>query len=142
MIVHPESHVDHVSAEVLALIKERYADRSGFFVDTFELPLGLSVECGLHGPIMRDAPIPHWECWHDFRPGRGIRSRLCARRPRMVRTLTVVAGPYKGEPCVLFTAYGGPVAPREVEDEMIETEAEREKSREFWAQHALSGGDQ
>jgi hypothetical protein len=40
--------------------------------------------------------------------------------------------------CVLFTAYGGPAAPREPGDSSIASWEELTQSRRFWAQHALS----
>jgi len=52
--------------------------------------------------------------------------------------VTIIAGPHEGHSCILYTAYGGPAAPREAADPYIESEEEREASRAFWAVHALS----
>jgi len=38
---------------------------------------------------------------------------------------------------VLYTAYGGPVAPREPFDRSLDEEAKAE-SEKFWAEHALA----
>jgi len=38
----------------------------------------------------------------------------------------------------MWTAYGGPAAPREPGDETIETGKEYAQSVNFWAEHALS----
>lgn len=59
-----------------------------------------------------------------------------ARAPRQVRTVTVIAGPHDGQPCVLFTAFGGPLAPQEPGDPGCK---DPDASRAFWAEHALSG---
>lgn len=105
---------------------ERFAGRSAFFVESVELPDGLpSVECGLHGPAMGDSPVPDAECVLEVRGGRAGPSRLCRRPPRPCRIVTVVAGPDGGEPCVLYTAFGGPPAPREPWDSSL---SERNRS--------------
>jgi len=88
-------------------------------------------------------------------------SRLVNLPPRPTNKLTVIAGPYEeylnslGEPCdkeadfalqvdypcVLYTCYGGPLAPREPWD-MPRSGPDWEKnlaaSEAFWAVHALS----
>ena len=47
--------------------------------------------------------------------------------------MTIVCGPHDGHDFVLFTAYGGPQAPREpFEDKSPE-------ARKFWEEHALAG---
>jgi hypothetical protein len=89
-------------------------------------------------------------------------------KPRSSRLVTVIAGPHDGEPCVLFTAYGGPTAPREPADirqeleklegerrelpdrspesaahakiytRILELRTERDASDAFWREHALA----
>ena len=73
------------------------------------------------------------------RPGRHHASRMCGGecKPLLVRTVTVIAGPHEGDPCVLYTAYGGPCAPREPGDPTIASWDELLESRSFWAKHAL-----
>jgi hypothetical protein len=39
----------------------------------------------------------------------------------------------------VFTAYGGPGAPREITDQSLPAEA-AEEAAQFWATHALSAG--
>jgi hypothetical protein len=46
----------------------------------------------------------------------------------------------KHEPCVLYTAYGGPQAPREPGDPAIKDFAEQAASEIFWSEHALAFG--
>lgn len=138
MILHAESHVDHIPAPVLAYVLERFADRmEPFFIETIELPEGMTVECGLYGPAMGDGVIPETEVEYAPRGDRKYPSRLVDRPMRRERTLTVVAGKYQGHPCVLYTAYGGPVAPKDPGDPTLR-ETERPGSEVFWKHHALA----
>ncbi len=134
-----DSHVDHhLNDQHIAWLLERYSDRTAFFAETVALPPELpALPCGLHGPAMGDVPVPDAECRQVARGARGGPSRLCSRAPRDVRTITVIGGPHDGEPCVLYTAYGGPLAPREPWDPTLD-DAGRAESVAFWAQHALS----
>lgn len=140
MITTEVSHLDHgLSEAVIEWLLRKCSGRSSFFIETFELPPELgTVPCGLHGPVMGDGPVPDSECRHEVRGARAWPSRLCDRPVRQVRTVSVIAGPHDGEPCVLYTAFGGPVAPREPGDPNITDEAERARSVSFWREHALS----
>lgn len=139
LTISQESHVDHaLSQGVLDYIIERYKDRDGFFIDTFTLPPELGeVPCGLHGPATGDSPVPDSECVMEVRGERGWPSRLCDRPIRNTTTLTVIAGPHEDEPCVLYTAFGGPLAPKEPGDTSLSDE-QRIESVAFWKDHALS----
>lgn len=138
MLIHKDSHLDHaLSAAHLSLVLSKLADRDGFFIETIELPDELaSVPCGLFGPLMGDAPIGDEEVELKHRGPRTWLSRVIGREPRMVRTLTVIAGPHNGLPCVLYTAFGGPSTPQEPGDPSCKGV---EASREFWSHHALAG---
>lgn len=131
----PESHLDHgLTAAQIDYVFERFADRVGFFVGTCELPAELgTVPCGLHGPLMGDAPVTDAEL--TPRAGRAWPSRLVDHPPRPTRLVTVIAGPHEGEPCALYTAFGGPLAPQEPGDPNCRDVA---ASETFWAVHALS----
>lgn len=137
MIIHAESHLDHALTPAhVDWLCTRFAKRATFFAETIELPPELApLPCGLHGPVMGDAPVPDAECRAVVRGARKGPSRLCDRRPRDSRLVTVIAGPYDGHACVLFTAYGGPQAPPEPWDAPPNTRATAEA---FWAEHALS----
>jgi len=132
-----ESHVDHGLTEAqLRYLFDRFADRNGFFIETIELPEQLgTVPCGLHGPLMGDAPIIETEVLRQVRGDRTWQSRLVDRAPRQVRTVTVIAGPHGDLPCVLYTAFGGPLAPQEPGDPGCR---DLTASLAFWDQHALS----
>jgi len=138
MKLHPESHVDHglTSAQQEWILKT-FKDRDAFFIETVELPPELGdVPCGLHGPIMGDDPVPHDECREEVRGEREWASRVCSRPERRVTSVSVIAGPNEDEPCILYTAFGGPVAPQEPGDPGCR---DLDASTDFWAKHALSG---
>jgi hypothetical protein len=135
---HAESHVDHVPEDIVTHVLERFKDRDGFFIETFELPANLpALENALYGPACGDPPVREDEVIIGPRPGRHHNSRLVKRPTRQTRTCSVIAGPHDGLPCVLFTVFGGPVSPREVADPTLPA-AELEKSQAFWAVHALA----
>ena len=137
MKLHKDSHVDHGLGEaILDWLLARFADRSEFFIETVELPADLgTVACGLYGPTMGDEPVTDAEVVLEKRGDRSWTSRLCDREPRQVRTVSVIAGPHDDQPCVLFTAFGGPVAPQEPGDPGCK---DRDASEAFWSTHALS----
>ena len=137
-IIKGTSHCDHVSSAILAFVAERFADRDAFFIEDVDLPDGLTVESGLYGPACGDAPVQDSDVVMVRRAGRDGDSR-CVRRPmRQTGKLVVIAGPDdSGNPCVLYTCYGGPQAPREPWDPSLD-DAGRAESQAFWAQHALA----
>jgi len=138
MIITDASHLDHaLTPDQIGFIADRFAAREAFFIETFELPEDLgTVPCGLHGPAVGDPPVVLGVTW-AFRPGRQYPSRLVERTTRQTRTVTVIGGPHEGAPCILYTAFGGPLAPKEPADPTL-SDADREKSVEFWQVHALS----
>jgi len=134
IIRHHESHLDHaLTSAQIKFILDLDAKEGEVVVQTIELPehLGL-VPCALHGPIMGDEPVPESEVTYKVRGQRDGASRMVARIVRTTRLVTVISGPDGGQPCILFTAFGGPQAPRE------SFEDDSEESREFWKLHALS----
>lgn len=139
MKITADSHSDHsLTQEQLDYLAKRFADRDSFFIETVGLPTRLgTVPCALHGPLVGDAPVPETEVVYETRGDREGASRLCDREPRQWHCITVIAGPHNGESCVLYTAFGGPLTPKEPTDPTL-TEDERAESQTFWAQHALS----
>lgn len=140
MDITADSHVDHgLTPEHLAWLRSRLPDRAACFIETVELPDHLeSLQCGLHGPRVGDAPVPEAEVHYEVRGRRVGPSRCCSRSPRPSRLLTVIAGPHGGRTCVLYTAYGGPQAPCEPWEPGLSDEV-RAESEAFWSEHALSG---
>lgn len=137
MIKHADSHVDHsLTEDQLSYLLARFADRQAFFIETITLPVELgTVPCGLYGPLMGDPPVREDEVIRAPRGSREWSSRLVDRPARPQRDVTVIAGPHDGHPCVLFTAFGGPVAPQEPGDPGCKDPA---VSAAFWQEHALA----
>jgi hypothetical protein len=140
LTLSPESHTDHALTPAhLAWVLANFADREGFFLATVELPADLpSLPCGLHGPAVGGDPVAESEVTYAVRGGRKVASRLCDRTPQPSRLVTVIAGPWGDKPCVLWTAFGGPAAPREPGDPALSSWEEVVESCLFWAEHALS----
>ena len=140
------SHKDHVPRAVIDHVLASVRVPEGAHVAhvvTIELPqrvgIGSSfVHCGLYGPAMGDPPVPESEVHYATRPGRGWVSRLVHRPLRRTHLLTVVAVEQVVGQWVLATVYGGPEAPRELEDPHLVGNAAIEASAGFWAHHALS----
>lgn len=149
VIRHADSHVDHdVSEAQLAWIIERASEHLLLFTArepappilklTLQLPYELgTVPCGLHGPQMGDEPVLEPEVSYAVRGKRGGESRLVERPVRQVRKISLIAGEHDGHRWVLFTTFGGPIAPREPFDAQGD---ERAESEAYWAEHALSKG--
>ncbi len=139
MRITSDSHVDHALTQVhLDFIQGQFGDRQAFFLQTVELPEDLPpLPCGLHGPVMGDEPVADSETTSVVRGGRKGPSRVCNRPTRMVRTMTVIGGPDDSGEMILYTAYGGPSAPREPWDPAL-NEEQRAQTQQFWSKHALS----
>jgi hypothetical protein len=138
---HRDSHLDHnLTADQIEHLISRFADRSGFFIETVELPAHLgTAPCALRGPLVGDPPIPDAICYRARRGDRPGDSRMTSKLgSKPTRLVTVIAGPHDDQPCVLYTAYAGPQAPREPFDPGLD-DAGRAESEAFWAQHALAG---
>jgi hypothetical protein len=134
---HADSHVDHGLTEAqLQYLLDRFADRESFFLETVELPEDLgTVPCGLWGPIMGDPPVGDDMVVRERRGTRPYSSRMVDRGTRPTRQVTVIAGPHDGQPCVLYTAFGGPQAPQEPDDPGCK---DPDASTTFWRDHALA----
>jgi hypothetical protein len=139
MKIIADSHLDHgLTQEQIDYLMAKLGHRDAFFIETVDLPPRLgTVPCGLHGPVMGDDPVPEAEVTYAQRGERPGASRLCDRAPRDWHCVTLIAGPHGGDPCVLYTAFGGPLAPKEPTDPTL-TDDERAASEAFWAEHALS----
>lgn len=156
MKLHRDSHTDHaLTPAQLSYVLERFGDHQTPIKTTVEMPEDLgTAPCALYGPTVGDAAISETEVTHANRGSRAWTSRLVDRPARGSRMLTVIAGPHDGEPCVLYTVFGGPLAPREpgevtrdleraiasgagiVAIERLRTELG--ESEAFWSEHALA----
>lgn len=136
-----ESHVDHgLPPEAIDYLKKKYAGKSAFFIDSFTIPEGWEdLKCALRGPTVGDPPIPDEKTFQAMRGDRKTPSRMVNVGHKRTRVCTVIAGPSDGKACILYTAYGGPLAPREVADPSIADDAAAlAESKAFWAEHALA----
>jgi len=138
---HNDSHLDHSLTDAqVAFILDLPAKEGELCIQTVELPAELGeVPCALYGPLMGDEPVPDAEVRLEARGGREGSSRLVERPVRPCRKVTVISGPHDGLPCVLFTAFGGPQAPKEpFEFGVNDLSPDACSSREFWSKHALA----
>lgn len=135
-----DSHLDHgLTFEQMAWVKERFKEQDGFFIETVELPKDLgTVQNALYGPKCGDEPVSDDDVKYAIRGNRSCASRLVDRPARPTNKLTVIAGPHGDDKCVLYTAFGGELSPKEPGDLTIESWGEIQESRQFWAEHALS----
>lgn len=135
------SHLDHgLSPEhmawLTAALNERIAagEAEGVSVHTFTIPPSLP---GLHTALR--ACLPRRGRW-ERRGDRAWLSRVVDKPMRWTRKCTAVVGPHEGDAHVLYTAYGGPAAPREPGDPSLTDATERAASEAFWSHHALAIG--
>lgn len=72
-----------------------------------------------------------------LRPGREIKSRIvCNREPEPTSLFTIGMCTDNDQLVTVFTAFPGPLAPKEITDPRL-TDAEREEAKAFWLTHAL-----
>jgi hypothetical protein len=140
LTISKASHLDHglSTAHIEWLtraLNERIAagEAPGVSVHTFTIPSSLP---GLHTALLRTAEGVRVEP----RGSREWPSRVVDRPMRWTRQCTAVVGPHEVEEHVLFTAYGGPAAPREPGDPSLTADADKAESEAFWAHHALAVG--
>lgn len=128
MRITKKSHIDHgLSLAQISYLTNRFAGAAGFFIEELELPVELgTVPCGLIGPITGFAPMREEDTFLGKRGTRTYDSRLTKKYdtfPTLV--VTVIAGPDpdEGEPCILYTAFGGPKAHKEPGELQLQREA-------------------
>jgi hypothetical protein len=145
----PENNHSHLPAELLAYVLERVeAERAadlghGLVIHTVCLPEHLPrVPCSIVGPMIGHAPVPESEVYYEARAPREYASRMVRRLGPMTRQVTVIVGPEGDDDTVLYTAFGGPLAPREpgCPDLAKLSGYEQELAARFWSIHALADG--
>ena len=95
---------------------------------------------GIVGPSIGDGPVGEHQVHYANRGGgRGYESRMIHYEgpPKTTKMITAISRQHSetGKP-FLITAFGGPLAPKEVNDPS-HTEESREEAKKFWSQHAL-----
>lgn len=125
MKIIADSHLDHgLTLAHLAWLARIGAPGGAVTVMTLTLPDELpALTCALYGPAMGDAPVTEGIIL-SMRGDRQWWSRLVPLPARETRLVTIVTGPHDDEPCVLYTAYGGPAAPREPGDPSLRAECD------------------
>ena len=139
MIITKDSHLDHgLTPKHIDWILQKFGPRKGFFIETVKMPSSLPpIDSGLYGPLAGDPPVNEDDVFYQQRGTRPGKSRLVGRPMRPTNELSIIAGPHEGQD-ILYTAFGGPVTPRELFDSSLNAEQKAE-SEAFWAEHALSG---
>lgn len=133
-----DSHTDHfLTQDHLDFIVSSFAGKDAFFIETLDLPETLTgLPSAIYGPIVGEAPVKDEDVAMTVRGGRKGASRMVQLESRLSRKVTVIAGPHNEDSCILYTAYGGPCAPKEPFD--CAEGKELEESQAFWAEHALA----
>jgi hypothetical protein len=133
-------HADHgISQQQMSFVQaelEKIAPQ-GFFIRKIHIPHGLGpVPNGLWGPDSGDAPIPDSQVYYAHRGDRPWADRMIARGFRDCDFVQAI-GTRSGDEFVLFTVYGGPLAPMHPD---TPGNQDRAGSLRWWSQHALSDG--
>lgn len=142
-------HTDHgISQRQMGLVKDVLGDRltglEGFFIQQITIPEEMGpVPCGLYGPAMDDAPVAEEEVKYQVRfsaeDPRTWSSRMVDRPLRPVSYVQAIGIIDDHDCCVLFTVYGGPLAPQNPDDPDCE---DVPVATEWWAKHALASADE
>jgi hypothetical protein len=107
----------------------------GFFIAQFEVEAN-RLENGLYGPASGDSPVEEEEVTYLQRSeDRPYADRMIGRPVRLVNYGQVIGMKNEDGSVLVYTCYGGPLAPQHPEDP---SNGDPEKSREFWSKHAIS----
>ena len=134
-------HADHgISPEQMEWIKAQIkaADPKTFFVQEIQIPgeLGM-VRNAMYGPAAGDPAVPESEVSYRPRGDRPWSDRVVSWPTRPVNYVQAIGMPDQDNPnkIVLFTVYGGPLAPQHPDDPGCR---DVPAAKKFWSQHALS----
>lgn len=131
-------HGDHgISKELMQKLIDSIHP-TGFFLKTVELPPEApDVMSAIYGPIVGDPPVEEGQVTYKRRTEDRPLSRMISKPMRPTRQVTIIGNEIEDQ-VTIFTCYGGPAAEREPGDKNLKTLEEKEASRLFWAEHALS----
>jgi len=132
-------HADHGITDNAAAWKQVTAFLEGAPQGFFKISThveGTTVPNGMWGPEAGDEPVSDSECYYENRGNREWTDRL-VDRPTRPTTLVQMIGIRDKDEMSLFTCYGGPLAPQ---NEADPNNADVQKSKDFWATHALCSG--
>lgn len=134
-------HADHgISPEQMEWIKSQIiaANPKTFFIQEIQIPAELgSVRNAMYGPAAGDPPVPESEVSYRPRGDRPWSDRVVSWPTRPVDYVQAIGTPDQNNPnkIVLFTVYGGPLAPQHPDDPGCR---DVPAAKKFWSQHALS----
>jgi hypothetical protein len=134
-------HADHgISPDQMDYIKSQIAadSPSTFFIKTIKIPAKLGkVRNALYGPAAGDAPVSESAVSYRPRGDRPWADRVVSWPTRPVDYVQALGMPDQNNAnkILLFTVYGGPLAPQHPDDP---GNRDVEGSRKFWSEHALS----
>jgi len=135
-------HADHgVSQELISWALDQIQP-TGFFLRTLLIPESFGeLQNGLYGPSAGDESVGEDEVEYIKRSEDRPPSRLVNRPTRPTRLLTIIGLAKEDGTILVFTAYGGPAAEREVGDASLKDDPAAEAAAiEFWKHHALVKG--
>lgn len=121
MKITKDSYIEkRITQDHIAYIVDMLAHVEDTDIFTITLPSKLpTISCGLFGPILGDDPIPESKVIYGKRGTRDWLSRMVNRPLRQTNIITAIVGPYRNDPCILYTAFSGPAAPREEGDSAL-----------------------
>lgn len=134
-------HADHgIKPEQMDWIKSQIsaANPKTFFIQEIQIPAELgSVRNAMYGPAAGDPPVPESQVSYRPRGDRPWSDRVVSWPTRPVNYVQAIGSPDRDDPnkIVLFTVYGGPLAPQNPDDPSCR---DVDGARNFWSQHALS----
>lgn len=147
VVFGPGSHLDHGLLDehwefVQELARHHIAENGlSPLIKTFEMPAYMTpLPSGLYGPAAGDEPVPEEAVFYARRGPRGWPDRLIIAPKRLSSLITVVAVPETRDKAptgrlVVWTAYGGPMAPQNPADP---GNANPAAATAFWSEHALA----
>ena len=134
-------HADHgITPEQMEWIKSQIvaANPSTFFIQEIQIPAELgTVRNAMYGPAAGDPPVPESAVSYRPRGDRPWSDRVVKWPTRPVNYVQAIGTPDRDDPnkIVLFTVYGGPLAPQNPDDPGCR---DVPAAKKFWSQHALS----
>lgn len=134
-------HADHgIKPEQMDWIKAQIAasNPKTFFIQEIQIPAELgTVRNAMYGPAAGDPPVPESQVSYRPRGDRPWSDRVVSWPTRPVNYVQAIGMPDQNDPnkIVLFTVYGGPLAPQNPDDPSCR---DVPAARNFWSQHALS----
>jgi hypothetical protein len=134
-------HSDHgIVPEAMGWIKQKLPDvvpaGTPFFIRELTLPDNLPpARNALYGPASGDAPVPEEAVTLRPRGDRPWSDRTVPWPTRLTRRVQVIGARKEDGNFVLYTVYGGPLAPQNPDDPGC---ADKASAQAFWAEHALS----